>query len=161
MTDDMRAALRQAMSELSEQAHGAGWHFDTGYALWQILIGARVAWMRLGGDDSPLAELRRLHEAVGGWWRWNAEPDGGWGDTEFVTTATWQDIDARTVDGNGSFRFLGGALRTRASEIPSNDPASSAQTTPLHDVIHSTHRLHRLSDAHSHSIVPGGLLVTS
>jgi hypothetical protein len=93
-----RVALRDLMSELSEEAYCAAWHYDTEYALWEILQGVRLAWMRLDGDDARIAALRRLHEVVDGWWRWNPELDDGSADEAFLTTTEWQDIYARTVN---------------------------------------------------------------
>jgi len=95
---DPRHALRELMSELSEDAYCAAWHPDTEYRLWEILKGERSAWMALAVADQRIAELRRLHLATGGWWRWNPELDGGWGDQEFVSAADWERLYAATVD---------------------------------------------------------------
>ncbi len=95
---DPRDALRELMSELSEDAYCASWHPDTEYRLWEILKGERDAWMRLDAKDPRIVTLRRLRAATGGWWRWNPALDDGWGDPEFVPTETWQQIYAATVN---------------------------------------------------------------
>lgn len=92
-----RYALRHLMSDLSEDAYCASWHPDTEFALWELIHGGRHAWMRLSGNDPRIAELRRLHEATGGWWRHNDDLDDGWGATEFVPTPDWRKIYALTV----------------------------------------------------------------
>jgi hypothetical protein len=93
-----RFALRELMSELSEDAYCAGWHVDTEYSLWETLQGRRSAWMRLDGSDPRLGELRRLHLETGGWWWMSPKLDGGWGDLEFLPTETWEQVYAAMVD---------------------------------------------------------------
>lgn len=93
-----RYALRHLMSDLSEDAYCANWHFDTEYALWELIQGERDAWMRLSADDPQIAELRRLHEATDGWWRHNDLLEGGLGAREFVSTELWRNIYVATVD---------------------------------------------------------------
>jgi hypothetical protein len=96
--DDPRAALRALMSELSEDAYCASWHYDTEYRLWEILQGRRSGWMALAGDDPRIAELRRLHALTGGWWWLNPARGDGLGEKEFLPTAAWEDTYARMVD---------------------------------------------------------------
>jgi hypothetical protein len=95
---DARIALRELMSELSEEACCAGWHYDTEYRLWEMLKHGRGGWLALSADDPRLAELRRLHELTGGWWRWNPDRGNFLGEKEFVSTAAWETIYAGTVD---------------------------------------------------------------
>ncbi len=97
-TPDDRLALRDLMSELSEEAYCAGWHYDTEYRLWEILIGVCDKWMRLDANDARIAELRRLHGETGGWWRWNPDLDEGRGDNEFLPTPAWEQLYAATAE---------------------------------------------------------------
>lgn len=93
-----RYALRHLMSDLSEDAYCASWHDDTEFALWELIQGERDAWMNLSAADPRIAELRRLHEETGGWWRHNDTFNGGWGAREFVETERWRQLYALTVD---------------------------------------------------------------
>jgi hypothetical protein len=95
---DARAALRELMSELSEEAYCASWHYDTEYRLWEILQGQRTGWAGLAANDPRIAELRRLHELTGGWWWWNPARGAGLGEKEFLPTAAWKDTYARMID---------------------------------------------------------------
>jgi hypothetical protein len=95
---DARIALRELMSELSEEACCASWHYDTEYRLWELLQERRSSWMVLAADDSRVAELRRLHELTGGWWWWNPKCGDFLGEKEFLATAAWEAIYAATVD---------------------------------------------------------------
>ncbi len=105
-------ALRHLMSDLSEDACCANWHFDTEYALWELVQGERDAWMRLSADDPQIAELRRLHEGTDGWWRHNDLLDGGLGAREFVATEDWRKIYAANVDDpdRATFAIVDGKL---------------------------------------------------
>lgn len=105
-----RYALRHLMSDLSEEAYCASWHFDTEFALWELIQGDRDAWMRLSGNDPRIAELRRLHEETGGWWRYNDDLDDGWGAPEFIATDHWRDIYALNVRNpeRATFAVVGG-----------------------------------------------------
>lgn len=93
-----RFAMRRLMSDLSEEAYCASWHFDTEYCLWEMLNGERESWMRLDKSDPRLDELRRLHEATGGWWWRNDKLNGGWGEKEFLLTEEWEKVYALCVD---------------------------------------------------------------
>jgi hypothetical protein len=93
-----RFAMRHLMSDLSEEAYCASWHFDTEYRLWELLNGERESWMRLDKSDPRLGELRRLHEATGGWWWRNDKLNGGWGAKEFLLTEEWEKVYALCVD---------------------------------------------------------------
>ena len=106
--DGARAALRELMSELSEDACCASWHLDTEYRLWELLQGKRPGWMALSADDPRLVELRRLHELTGGWWWWNITD--GLGEKEFLPTAAWEETYARMVDDKDRalFAVIGG-----------------------------------------------------
>lgn len=107
-----RIALRVLMSELSEDAYCAGWHIDTEYRLWEMLVGERRRWMGLSVDDPRIEELRRLHVATGGWWRFNPELNDGCGDQEFVATEAWGQLYVRTVNDRerSVFAVIGGKI---------------------------------------------------
>jgi hypothetical protein len=111
-------ALRELMSELSEEACCASWHLDTEYRLWEMLHGRRTSWLALPAFDPRLVELRRLHELTGGWWWWNPTRGGGLGEKEFLATAAWEDTYTCMVDDKDRalFAVIGGkALRGQAA----------------------------------------------
>jgi hypothetical protein len=115
---EARQALRDLMSELSEDACCASWHYDTEYRLWELLKHGRGGWMALGENDPRLAELRRLHELTGGWWWWNPNRGDFLGEKEFLLTAAWEGTYARLVDDKerAIFAVIGGkALRGEAA----------------------------------------------
>lgn len=90
-----RYALRELMSDMSEEAECASWQSGTEFLLWRVMVaGEPTQWSRLKLDTGKLAELRSLHEAAGGWWRWNDDIDGGWGDLEFLPTDEWVKVAA-------------------------------------------------------------------
>jgi hypothetical protein len=96
-----RFALRELMSELSEDASCASWDAGIEDVLWMMLHGDR-AWKygrqygRLTVSDTQIAELRRLHEAAGGWWRWKNGPDVETpGGLEFLPTEEWIKVHAK------------------------------------------------------------------
>src|SRR5262245_61192280 len=60
-------ALAKYMSALSEEAYCAGWMEGLEVALWQAVLGHRVAYGRVEFDDASLAKLRFLAERCGGW----------------------------------------------------------------------------------------------
>lgn len=73
-------ATTQASSTIApSQTQSASWHFDTEFALWELIQGDHDAWMRLSENDPRIAELHSLHEATRSWWRLNDDPDNGWG----------------------------------------------------------------------------------
>jgi hypothetical protein len=87
-----RYAQRHLMSDLSEEAYCASWHYDTEFRLWELITGARDAWMCLDNTDPRLRELTRLHNETGGWWWRNDALDGGWGKLEFLPTDQWERV---------------------------------------------------------------------
>lgn len=134
---DPRYALRCLMSDLSEEATCASWHYDTEFALWELLTGARTSWMRLGKSDSRIIDLRRLHEKTGGWYCFDEAADGGWGQKIFVDTQTWLSIYWAAIDDpdRAHFAVIDGTPRrgraaTQAALSPpaqSNRAASATQ----------------------------------
>ena len=85
-TDEIRAALRDHMSAISEELWCEGWTVDLEYILWPYAAGEADGEQRrdFGIPPSPedVARLRELHVAAGGWWIWDDEK-------RFLTTAEW------------------------------------------------------------------------
>jgi len=93
-----RYALRELMSDISERAYCASWHFDTEYTVWQLLQGLRTEWARFDVSDPVDAALldavRKASASSDGWWWW---PDGADGAV-FVPLNQWLQIYVRTLD---------------------------------------------------------------
>jgi len=72
------------MSNLSEEAYGAGWMDGLEFALWQIVVGDRRDYGRLAVPDEHVSILRSLSVAAGGWIVFDDERDETW-----VSAADW------------------------------------------------------------------------
>lgn len=82
---DPREALRELMSDISEDCWCAGWLHGLEYSLWSMVQGGD---RKFGMDEvrqHEVDELRRLSEEAGGWW---AFPDDAT-DEVFVPMADW------------------------------------------------------------------------
>jgi hypothetical protein len=90
MTTDV-AALRDYMSELSEQAWHAGWMTDLEYALWSAINAGPRRYGQLELSTHHLERLRVLSNACGGWVRF----DDMAGEEVFVPLGTWKDLVAK------------------------------------------------------------------
>lgn len=87
------AALRDYMSELSEEAWHAGWQTDLEFALWHALHGGPRRYGRLTLTDAHLSRLRELSDRCGGWVRFDDDA----ADEVFVPTDRWRRlVEART-----------------------------------------------------------------
>lgn len=104
-------ALRELMSDMSEEAECASWQSGTEFLLWSAMTaGVPTQWGRLKIDLAKLDELRGLHETAGGWWRWNDDLDGGWGDLEFLPTEEWEKVAAAGMSTPEATAVIGGKL---------------------------------------------------
>lgn len=84
-----RYALRELMSELSEDAWHASWQPGVEDVLWDAMVrGDPTCRGRMDLDTATLDCLRSLHLAAGGWWRWGG---GVYGGLEFLTSEEWTD----------------------------------------------------------------------
>lgn len=84
------AALRDYMSELSEEAWYAGWMMDLEYALWDAVERGPRSYGRLEITEQHIAKLRNLSLACGGWvWFPDDAPE-----EEFVPLDTWKRLAA-------------------------------------------------------------------
>lgn len=90
LDQDAAALLRMQMSEISEEYYCAGWLHDLESTLWPMLSGGDRSFGLAEVSESEVAELRRLSEKAGGWWRWDEED----GET-FVTLKEWLEILSR------------------------------------------------------------------
>src|SRR5690348_8549344 len=89
------AALRDYMSELSEEAYYAGWMTDLEYALWDAVEHGPRSYGRLELTQEHLGKLRELSAACGGWIRFPEDA----AEEEFVPLETWKRIaDDRRAD---------------------------------------------------------------
>jgi len=78
--------LARHMSDLSEDHLCAGWLTGCEFALWADLTGQEAAGKRAWGiSEEEKAELRRLHEAAGGWIMWSEDAGG----KVFLSTEQW------------------------------------------------------------------------
>jgi hypothetical protein len=84
------AALRDYMSDLSEEAWYAGWMMDLEYALWNAVEYGRRSYGRLDITEGHIAKLRELSAACGGWIRFAADVSG----EEFVPLDAWKRLVA-------------------------------------------------------------------
>ena len=80
------AALRDYMSDLSEEAWYAGWMMDLEYALWDAVEHGPRSYGRLDITQQHIANLRELSAACGGWIRFAADAP----EEEFVSLDTWK-----------------------------------------------------------------------
>lgn len=79
-----RYALRELMSDLSEDAWHASWQPGVEDVLWDAIVrGDPTCRGRMDLDAATLDALRSLHLAAGGWWRWKGD------NLEFLTTEAW------------------------------------------------------------------------
>jgi hypothetical protein len=91
-------ALRDYMSELSEEAWHAGWMMDLEYALWDAVEHGPRSYGRLAIPEQHIAKLRELSLACGGWIRFT---DDGLKE-EFVPLERWKRLAAdRAADRSG------------------------------------------------------------
>jgi hypothetical protein len=84
------AALRDYMSELSEEAWYAGWMMDLEYALWDAVEHGPRSYGRLELSAQHVTKLRALSAACGGWIRF----DDVAGDEVFVPIEVWKRLAA-------------------------------------------------------------------
>ena len=81
---DSAILLRYFMQELSERYYCAGWRVGLEYDLWALVCGGIRAMGLEEPNEAEIIELRRLSEAAGGWWKWDAERG-----TIFLTLEEW------------------------------------------------------------------------
>ena len=84
------AALRDYMSELSEQAWYAGWMTDLEYALWDAVEHGPRSYGRLDITEHHIARLQELSTACGGWIRFGNDAP----EEEFVALDPWKRLAA-------------------------------------------------------------------
>jgi len=84
------AALRDYMSELSEEAWYAGWQTDLEYALCDAVEHGPRCYGRLDVTDRHIAKLRELSLACGGWIRFADDAP----EEEFVPLDAWKHLTA-------------------------------------------------------------------
>jgi hypothetical protein len=86
---DSALALREHMSDMSEDYHCAGWLDSLEFELWEIVQNGPRSW-GFGGTIawSDIYRLIVLSRDAGGWWRWSDTLD----NCEFVTHEEWQTI---------------------------------------------------------------------
>jgi hypothetical protein len=84
------AALRDYMSELSEEAWYAGWMMDLEYALWDAVEHGPRSYGRLDITEQHIATLRELSVTCGGWIRFSDDARR----EEFVPLETWTRLAA-------------------------------------------------------------------
>lgn len=77
LTKDQRL-LAEFMSDLSEQAYGAGWMNGLERALWEAVVGGSRNYGRLVLIDAHVARLRELSERCGGWIVFDAASEETW-----------------------------------------------------------------------------------
>lgn len=87
---DPKAAFELAclMSSISEDYYCAGWLIGLEYVLWDMVGGADRGFGLGEVTEREVAELRRLHEACGGWWAWDG--DGADSGEKFLTAEEWE-----------------------------------------------------------------------
>jgi hypothetical protein len=78
-------ALRDLMSDISEEYHCAGWLTGLERELWAMVQGGDRRFGLGEVDENTVKRLRDLHERSGGWWRYDDEHG-----EMFVTTEEWQ-----------------------------------------------------------------------
>jgi hypothetical protein len=74
--DGAAALLFDAMSDISEAAHGERWHPRTEYGVWTLLTVPRIRWGRVRADHADVAPalvtIRALVLQAGIWIVWPA-----------------------------------------------------------------------------------------
>jgi len=71
---DAAVRLRDVMSDISEDCYCAGWLTGLEFMLWGAVVGGEPFHFGMGRvESSDIAELRRLSEKCGGWWRFDDE----------------------------------------------------------------------------------------
>jgi hypothetical protein len=65
--------LADYMSDLSEQAYYASWILGLEYVLWSAIVDEPRKYGRLDITDEPVAKLKELSDACGGWVIFNDE----------------------------------------------------------------------------------------
>lgn len=83
-------ALRDYMSDLSEEAWYAGWQTDVEYALWDAVEHGPRRYGRLELSERHVTKLRELSVACGGWIRF----DDAANDEVFVPIEVWKRLAA-------------------------------------------------------------------
>lgn len=61
-------ALRELMSEISEDTYAAGWLCDLEFYLWEVVEGNPSGSYFDDVDEDKVLALRRLRDLSGGWW---------------------------------------------------------------------------------------------
>jgi hypothetical protein len=84
------AALRDYMSDLSEDAWYAGWMMDLEYALWDAVEHGPRSYGRLDITAQHIGRLRELSAACGGWIQFAADAV----EEEFVPLDVWKRLAA-------------------------------------------------------------------
>lgn len=87
---DAAKVLHDLMSKISEDYYFAGWLNDLEFSLWSMIRGGDRRFGFGEVTDGEVAELKRLHEKTGGWWRYEERV----GEV-FVPTAEWIEIVRR------------------------------------------------------------------
>ena len=82
------AALRDYMSELSEEAYHAGWMRDLEYDLWDAVEHGPRSYGRLELTEQHIAKLRELSAACGGWIQFHEDAP----EEDFVPLERWKRI---------------------------------------------------------------------
>ena len=80
------AALRDYMSDLSEEAWYAGWQMDLEYALWNAVEHGPRSYGRLHITEQHIAKLRELSAACGDWIQFADDAR----EEEFVPLDAWK-----------------------------------------------------------------------
>lgn len=91
---DSALALRELMSEISEDHNCAGWLVDLEYDLWSMTMNGPTSWGFGYMTWREVHDLIILSRAAGGWWRWNAELR----DREFLTIEDWESVFRRRAE---------------------------------------------------------------
>jgi hypothetical protein len=87
--DQRAAALRDYMSDLSEQGYYAGWMMGLEYALWDAVESGPFRYGHLDLTAEHVRCLRELSAACGGWVRYDDV-----GDEVFVPLPEWRRLAA-------------------------------------------------------------------
>ena len=81
---DSALALRDLMSDISEEYYCAGWLSGLEDELWRMLLGGDRGFGMSEVTAEEVGRLRTLHERCGGWWFYDKQHG-----EMFITTAEW------------------------------------------------------------------------
>ncbi|MFF5081633.1 hypothetical protein ACFY36_31680 [Actinoplanes sp. NPDC000266] len=86
------AALRDFISDVSEDVYAAGWMAGCEWDIWRAytdwLDGKPAVWAH-ADISAHMPALNRLHKAAGGWVWWLDDPDDEVDGERFVSTDRW------------------------------------------------------------------------